>query len=86
MTEQELQPIIDHIRASGVVDPCSLFAPCPQNGPTLCPHTHTKIPQMQKPFRTFTPTGQVLNSHDYIHVIFETKSRARYLRSLGARG
>ncbi|MDP1593803.1 MAG: hypothetical protein Q8L80_06115 [Gallionella sp.] len=85
MTEEELQPIIDHIRESGV-DPCSLFAPMPP--PARWKRGQAKpapdsTPRMDRPFRVFTPSGQVLNTHEYIHAIYMTKSVPRLARAMG---
>lgn len=88
MTEAELQPIIDHIRASGVADPCSLFAPV--SPPARWKRGHPKpeldsTSRMDRPFRVFTPSGQQVSTHDYIAVIFETKSRPRMARAMGGK-
>ena len=76
MTEAELQLIVCQIRASGVADPCKLFAPVPpparkKRGESKAESDTT--PRMDKPFRIFVPNGQTVSSRDYIDLIYITK-------------
>ncbi|WP_426037912.1 hypothetical protein [Cypionkella sp. TWP1-2-1b2] len=76
MTEGELQFIVCQIRASGVADPCQLFAPVPPAARKKRGESKAEIdttPRMDKPFRIFVPTGQQISSNDYIDLIYATK-------------